>query len=128
MGPNGDTSYACIQVLNRGYIEPTDCRPTVGDANRPIVGRHSVDFVCAFSCFLESANCKKYNLPVIMCVFSICRLSLGFGNRFGVGGPSVDYRSIIGRRSADSRLTFICKICPSSLTDCQPNTGRQSVE
>ena len=48
-----------ITSLNRGYIDPTDCRPTVSDANRPIVGRQSTDFVCDFSYFLESASYQK---------------------------------------------------------------------
>ena len=45
------------EFLNRSYIDPTDCRSTVGDPNRPIVCQQSADFVCDFSCFLESADC-----------------------------------------------------------------------
>ena len=48
-----------IAYLNRGYIDPIDCRPTVSDANWQKVGRQSADFVCDFSCFLESTGCQK---------------------------------------------------------------------
>ena len=65
-----------IANLNRSYIDPTDCRPTVSDANRLIVGRQSADLACNFSCFLESAGCKKI---ITEHFFSFCRLCLGFG-------------------------------------------------
>ena len=54
-----------IANFNCGYIDPADSRPTVSDANRPIVGRQSAYFFCDFSCFLGSAGCKEHNCPVL---------------------------------------------------------------
>ena len=45
--------------LNRSYIDPTDSRPTVSDANRPIVDRQLADFLYDLSWFLGSAGCKN---------------------------------------------------------------------
>ena len=78
-----------IAYLNRGYIDPIDCRPTVSDANWQKVGRQSADFVCDFSCFLESTGCQKIITDQVF-FLSIGRLSLGFGKRVGIGRPSDD--------------------------------------
>ena len=98
---------------------------TVSDVNRPTVDQPSADFVCDFSCFLGSAGGKNITDQLF---FSIDRLSMGLGKRFGVNRPSVDFWPIIGRRSADTPPTSFFKMSHSNLADCQPIIVRQSVD
>ena len=106
-----------IAYLNCGYIDHTNSPRTVSDANRPMVDRQLADFVCDFSCFLGSASGKKI-ITDHFYFFSIGRLSLGLGEWLGVDRPSVDYRPIIGRRSADTPPTSIFKMSHSNLANC----------
>ena len=90
-----------------------------------LIGRQSADFVCDFSCFLVSVGNKKI---INYHFFLIGRLSLGLGKQFLVDRPSVDYRPVIGRRSADTPPTSFLKLNHSKLADCLPIIGRQSAE
>ena len=81
-------------------------------------------------CFLGSAgDKKKYNWPVWF--FSIGRLSLGLGKRFGVDRPYVDYRPHhrprFGWHSANFYLKWVTQTCLtfSRLSaDSRPSDGR----
>ena len=84
---------------NRDYINPTDRRPMVSKANRPIVGHLSADSRPIFCPILEEKTCrpKEKNKTNQLYLFS----SADSFEVWVIGLASADRRPTIGRQSAD---------------------------
>ena len=104
-----------IAYLNRGYIDPTESRPTASDANRPTVRSSRV------SRLQKILTDQFYFFRSADCLWDLAN-----------GLESTDRLSTIGRSSVDGRLTLrqllFNKMSRSNQADCQPITGRLSAE